>query len=56
MGELIEFYVPASFNYSRQKWIPESARGKVIAFRMAGKVSIALSQAPVVWRGSPGVR
>jgi hypothetical protein len=37
MGELIEFYVPASFNYSRQKWIPESARGKVIAFRMAAK-------------------
>lgn len=37
MGELIEFYVPASFNYPRQKWIPESARGRVIAFRMAAQ-------------------
>jgi hypothetical protein len=35
MGELIEFYVPASFNYPRQKWIPEPERGKVIAFRMS---------------------
>jgi hypothetical protein len=35
MGELIEFYVPASFNYPRQKWISKSERGKVIAFRLS---------------------
>lgn len=33
MGQLIEFYVPATFIYPRQKWIPESERGKVLAFR-----------------------
>jgi hypothetical protein len=37
MGELIEFYVPASFNYPRHKWTPDSERGKVIAFRMSAK-------------------
>lgn len=37
MGELIEFYVPASFKHPWQKWIPESARGKVIAFRSSSE-------------------
>jgi hypothetical protein len=41
MGELIEFYVPASFNYPHRKWIPESERGKVIAFRVSNGQSLA---------------
>ncbi len=32
MGELIEFYVPVSFISPRKNWIPESERGKVLAF------------------------
>ncbi|HLY91872.1 MAG TPA: hypothetical protein VKQ89_01320 [Candidatus Angelobacter sp.] len=33
MGQLIVFYIPASFKAPQQKWMPESERGKVIAFQ-----------------------
>jgi hypothetical protein len=32
MGELIEFYVPLSFIAPPKKWIPESQRGRLLAF------------------------
>ena len=36
MGQLIEFYVPYSFRYPQRKWMPESERGKVLAFKQSG--------------------
>jgi hypothetical protein len=33
MGELIVFYVPASFKPVSAKWIPPSERGKLIDFQ-----------------------
>jgi hypothetical protein len=39
MGQLIVFYVPANFRTPQRKWMPESERGKVIAFYGAVKKS-----------------
>jgi hypothetical protein len=32
MGQLIVFYVPASFRAPAAKWMPPSERGKIIDF------------------------
>lgn len=32
MGKLIEFYIPANYRAPQAKWVPEAARGKVLAF------------------------
>jgi hypothetical protein len=39
MGQLIVFYIPAAFRAPQRKWMPESERGKVIAFHGAQKKS-----------------
>lgn len=33
MGELIVFYVPASFKSRSDRWVPPSQRGKIIDFQ-----------------------
>jgi len=39
MGQPIEFYIPANFRMPQRKWIPDSERGKIIAFHGAARKS-----------------
>jgi len=39
MGQLIEFYIPASFRTPQRKWAPDSERGKLIAFHDVARKS-----------------
>jgi hypothetical protein len=37
MGQLIEYYIPESHVLPQEKWVPPSARGKVLGFERGMK-------------------
>jgi hypothetical protein len=39
MAKIIEFYIPANFQWKASKWIPRESRGKVIPFALPEKKS-----------------